>query len=365
MNVKRFYGKTVSDAMNQVKQAFGNEAVILQDRQVIKKRFLGLKKETIIEVIAATEEKEEKRELVQKPVKHVPNVPIVERPNLDAKAYQPEQLERIVRQLEAQGVEGDTLKHIQHEMYPLYYKRENEQTDVELLEQALRPLLVDPPFTNALKDDTTVAIFVGQTGVGKTTTLAKIAALYKLKKQRTVGFITCDTYRIAAVDQLITYSNILDVPIEVAYTKEDYRLAKDKLKHVDILFVDTAGRNYQNADRVEELCDWLGERDDTTEVVLALSLTAKESDLLRVCEQFEKLHVDQLLFTKFDETKTIGEMLTIMEKTQLPVLAVTNGQAVPDDLLQLNRYSFANYFVKGGCDRERPSVRITKPNANV
>lgn len=181
-----------------------------------------------------------------------------------------------------------------------------------------------------LQPDTKIAHFVGPTGVGKTTTIAKIAAEQVLKHRRKVGFITSDTYRIAAVDQLKTYATILGVPLEVVFSPLDLKKAFENLQDRDIIFMDTAGRNFRNEMYVSEL-NALMHEGAKAETYLVLSLTMKYKDMKAVAENFSKFKLDKVLFTKRDETDTFGSIVNLLHDFPLELSYITTGQNVPDD----------------------------------
>ncbi|WP_029420488.1 flagellar biosynthesis protein FlhF [Alicyclobacillus macrosporangiidus] len=176
-----------------------------------------------------------------------------------------------------------------------------------------------------------VVALVGPTGVGKTTTIAKLAALNVIGGQRRVGLITADTYRIAAVEQLRTYANILNVPLEVVCHPQDMPGALERLSDRDLILIDTAGRNFRMDVYVQEMKALLSAA-PVDEVHLVLSLTTKPEDMDAVAEAFSTLPVHKLLFTKLDETLSHGAILNLMCKYRLPLSYVTTGQNVPDDL---------------------------------
>ena len=161
---------------------------------------------------------------------------------------------------------------------------------------------------------------VGPTGVGKTTTLAKLAAETMLNQRKKVAFITTDTYRIAAIDQLKTYAKILNVPIEVAYNLEDFKRAADRFSHYDMVFIDTAGRNFRNEQYVKDLGNIIDFSNDL-ETYLVLSLTSKQKDMDAIYRQFSTIPIKQVIFTKADETATYGSMINFIQLHQVaPVL---------------------------------------------
>ena len=152
-----------------------------------------------------------------------------------------------------------------------------------------------------------------------------------LKQNKRVAFITTDTYRIAAIDQLKTYAKILNVPIEVAYNLEDFQKAIERFSHYDIVFIDTAGRNFRNADYVKDLQSIIDFSVDM-ETYLVLSLSSKQKDMEEIYSQFSMIPIKQVIFTKADETSTYGAMVNFMIKNEIGAAYVTNGQNVPDDI---------------------------------
>jgi len=179
--------------------------------------------------------------------------------------------------------------------------------------------------------DAKVINFVGPTGVGKTTTIAKLAADQVLRSHRKTGFITSDTYRIAAVEQLKTYATILNVPMEVVFSPADLKKAFDRLSTCELLFMDTAGRNYRNELYVSELHSLL-DAHGGSETILVLSLTNKYSDMKVIAEQFVNYGVEKVLFTKWDETGSYGAIINLLYDYSLRLSYVTNGQNVPEDI---------------------------------
>ncbi|WP_340016657.1 flagellar biosynthesis protein FlhF [Paenibacillus sp. FSL K6-1318] len=180
---------------------------------------------------------------------------------------------------------------------------------------------------------TRIVYVAGPTGVGKTTTIAKLAAEQMFKKQRKVGFITSDTYRISAVEQLRTYASILNVPLEVVQSPGDTQRAISRLEHCDLIFMDTAGRNYRNELLVSELQSLLAPVENS-ETFLVMSMTSKSADMVQITEHFSKYGLDKVIFTKMDETGSCGPLFNLLHRFPLKLAYVANGQNVPDDLLK-------------------------------
>jgi flagellar biosynthesis protein FlhF len=176
-----------------------------------------------------------------------------------------------------------------------------------------------------------LAALVGPTGVGKTTTIAKLAANYRLKEKRRVGLITVDTYRIAAVEQLRTYAEIIDLPMQVVSTPREMRQAVRQLGDLDLVLMDTAGRSPRDEVKIQELKAFLTEA-GADEVHLVLSAVASGRSLEQIAERFAAVGTTALVLTKLDEASTLGNVLPVLRSSKLPLSYLTNGQNVPDDI---------------------------------
>jgi flagellar biosynthesis protein FlhF len=180
-----------------------------------------------------------------------------------------------------------------------------------------------------------VKIFLGPTGVGKTTTLAKLAARYALEQKLTVGLITMDTYRIAAVEQLNVYARIMGLPLAVASEPDTFRQALQKFDGKDVILVDTPGKSRTDKDYFTILQDLVtGNRD--VETNLLLSLTSSRENMMEVVLRYGKLDCDQIIFTKMDECTGCGFLYDVIEQAGRPVSFVTTGQNVPHDIEPAN-----------------------------
>ena len=174
--------------------------------------------------------------------------------------------------------------------------------------------------------------FVGPTGVGKTTTIAKLAGDILLNERKSVGLITSDTYRIAAVEQFRTYADILNIPFEVVQSPDDLEQALARLSSCDVILMDTAGRNYQQYSYITQLEQLLSGQEIS--IHLVLSLTHRYSDMKSITDNFQSLGVMEVMMTKLDETTVRGPIFNLMEEYNLPVTVVTTGQNVPDDMVK-------------------------------
>ncbi len=180
-----------------------------------------------------------------------------------------------------------------------------------------------------------VVALVGPTGVGKTTTIAKLAANFRLRDGIKMGLITVDTYRVAAVEQLRTYAEIIDLPMKVVTSPLEMRRALDELVGLDLVLIDTGGRSPRDEMKIQELKSLLAEA-QVDEVHLVLSLTAGIASLKSACEKFGAANTTALILTKLDEAAGMGALLTAANKLPLPISYLTTGQDVPDDIESSN-----------------------------
>jgi flagellar biosynthesis protein FlhF len=220
------------------------------------------------------------------------------------------------------------------------------------------PLLVKARVAQLLEDEISVTgpitagtgkcrlvALVGPTGVGKTTTIAKLAANNRLREKKRVGLITVDTYRVAAVEQLRTYADIIDLPMEVVATPREMREAVARMRHLDLVLMDTAGRSPRDDIRIQELRSLLAEA-EPDEVMLVLSTTAGARSLTTTASRFAEVGTTALLLTKTDEATSLGHLASLVRSCKLPVSYVTDGQNVPDDIQVADRRRLA-YMILG------------------
>lgn len=194
--------------------------------------------------------------------------------------------------------------------------------------------------------------FVGPTGVGKTTTIAKIASKYSVEGKKKVALLTTDTYRIAAAEQLRTYANILEVPFRVIYSTDEMEQALLDFKGYDFILVDTAGHSHQNETQREAMNAFLHAADGRVEkeIFLVLSATTKYRDLISIADTYSAMTDYKLIFTKLDETTTLGNLLNLRLHTGAPLSYVTCGQNVPDDIEVFNPQKTVKQLLGGRKD---------------
>lgn len=352
MRIRRYVAPSLPVAVAQVKKELGAEAVILEVRRVRAPGFWGWFRPRQVEVTAAGVTKDlppphspagasAGREAAFVPAAPLAP-PVPDTGDRRAEAFLPEELlpERLRRPyalvreqmdfLVSRGIRADLARGLVEKA--LAGIAAEKLTDREALIQGVRQELLRLfPARPAEPLTGRVFAFVGPTGVGKTTTIAKLAATYSLRKEKRVALVTADTYRIAAVDQLKRYAEILRLPLEVVFTPEDLSAALVRQREADLVLVDTAGRSPRQGLHLAELRSLLANCPEI-QTVLVVSATTKPDDLEQVYERFRPLAPDQLLFTKLDETASVGSLINLVERAQMPVGYVTTGQNVPDDL---------------------------------
>lgn len=350
------------EALAQVRRDLGGSAVILGTREVRRRRMFGLGARELVEVTASTDEPTAPR---------TPDARSNPRPALHAQfSEELSRLHSLVADLTRQGRIDHLLPDLPAELVPTYAQLvESEVPETlarrllrhvaqsldpeevhrpEIVRDALREAVeicvpVAPPIT-AVAGTRRVIALVGPTGVGKTTTVAKLAANFKLSHGYKPGLVTVDTYRIAAVEQLRTYADIISLPLAVANTPSDMRTAIDELGDVDIVLIDTAGRSPRDEVKIRELADFLSAaRPD--EVHLVLSAVSGERSLRAAVDRFAIVHADRLILTKLDEADGLGSVLAVLGQANRPVSYITTGQAVPDDIEPADRGRLARLIL--------------------
>lgn len=254
----------------------------------------------------------------------------------------PEDLNKIREILKKQGVSSDIWNEWLESAKQSCLS--NEQCDGELLVKASIQHFLSEHVGEGIKESTRIVYVAGPTGVGKTTTIAKLAAQQMFQHKQKVGLITADTYRISAIEQLRTYASILGIPLEVVQSPADTKRALDRLADCDLILMDTAGRNYRNELTVSELKSLLPD-EPGSELILVLSLTAKTEDMYTILDHFHKFGPVKLIFTKLDETDTLGSLFNVLHQYPSKLAYITTGQNVPDDIMRPDPNKLADFLL--------------------
>lgn len=376
MIIKKFQGKTENEAVEAAKKEMGGNIVIMNVRDLKKKGFFSFFSRGQVEVTVALEEEGEK----YTPVKKEENRETVQRrplPNVQGEnsAVLEEKLDNLHALLEQQIQKPEEEKPEEEPETPpseferlmklLYNKLLDNEVDekyanqiIDEMEKSAKPNM---PFEYALtnvyqkmvlkfgksegiapaENGMKVIFFVGPTGVGKTTTIAKLASHYIVDEKKKVAMITSDTYRIAAAEQLRIYASILEVPFRVVYSPEEIVQCLRVFAGFDYIFVDTSGHSYQNEEQKQNMEQIVHAVDGEAEkeVYLVLSATTKYKDLLKIVDTYSEITDYKLIFTKLDETNALGNLMNVKLHTDKMISYITCGQNVPDDFREFNPQS--------------------------
>lgn len=236
----------------------------------------------------------------------------------------------LARELATSGVSTELIRKIVDTLNALPLQSGNQSVKGRLSE-TLGRLIKFAGTLKLKKNSPRIIALVGPTGVGKTTTTAKLAAMYALNRGNKVALITMDIFRVGAVEQLKTYSRIMGIPLEVASTPKELEKAVEKHSTCDLIFIDTAGRSHKDKEKLDEMKNFL-ENKIQMEVYLCLSATTKDRELEEILNRFRIFQVSKVVFTKIDECESFGNMVNLLMKDNLQIAYFTTGQRVPEDI---------------------------------
>ena len=392
MLIKKFQGATEQEALQLAKQELGKDVIITHIKSIKPKGIYRLFKKPLVEITAAVdEERVFEKKSYQQIAEEIKKNPFEVRPNKEEEKSSAieQKLDSLQSMLEKQLREQQftMLEKEKEKELPAVEEQSAAMVCVQMIYNQLINNEVEEVFANkviaeieqSLKPDATVdnilstvyqklvlklgetkelsletgktkyIFFIGPTGVGKTTTIAKLASTLRLSKKAKVALFTADTYRIAAVDQLRSYATILGIPLRVIYSEAEIKEAIREYKDYDVVLIDTAGRSHKNReqrDDIEKLLLSVPEED--REIYLVLSATTKYRDLVKITETYSSIAKYNLIFTKLDETGGIGNIFNIKMLTGAPLSYITIGQNVPDDITKINPQAIAKQLLGGG-----------------
>lgn len=400
MIIKKYQGKTEEEATELARKELGDGVIVMNVKNVKKKGFFAFFSKPLVEVTVALEEETERfapvRREAQVPVQGAltKNTPITNAWRQQAE----EASDKSSTEMNAIGEKLDSLQSLLEQQLQKTQNQESEKEEESVPEKPVKQIEepkseelvkfmklmynmmleneVDEKYINQIMDEIEkvhkpnmpfdyalantyqkmilkfgpgteitpagkgpkVIYFVGPTGVGKTTTIAKLASRFSVDEKKKVALLTADTYRIAAAEQLKTYAGILDVPFRIIYTIEELENALAEFKEFDYLFVDTAGHSHQNQAQKDAMSAFVHCLDGQVEkeVYLVLSATTKYKDLLSIADSYREIADYKLIFTKLDETSAYGNLLNLALYTGASLAYVTFGQNVPEDMEKFN-----------------------------
>jgi flagellar biosynthesis protein FlhF len=393
MQLKTYSAPTMTEALARVKTDLGPAAVILHTRSIRRGGLFGLGAKTFVQITAADDpripalraaasqdptpppaprvapvnkpdpdlraELTEIRAMVRDLVNQKSAAPTLA-PTSDVPADLLDDYTRLISQHVANEIAADLVKKVDstaREAATPYWdangklvaaKSTSPEDMRNRLIDAIASMVSEPITTSSQpgKSGPTVVALIGPTGVGKTTTIAKLAAHARLREGKRVGLITIDTYRIAAVEQLKTYAQILKAPLTAVVTPEEMTRAIEAMADMDLVLIDTAGRSQRDEPRINELATFLAAA-QPDQIHLVLSATSREETLKEAIAAFSSLGECRLLFTKLDEAVGVGVILNLLRAFDLRLSYITTGQSVPDDIEPASARRVASLILGG------------------
>ncbi|AVQ37281.1 flagellar biosynthesis protein FlhF [Clostridium botulinum] len=398
MKIKKYVVNDMNEAMTRIRYELGTDAIIISQRKVRKGGFLGLFSKKSLEVTAAIDNysKEKKHNSnTEDKINKENNIEVIkkmieERNNntkydnnidhdtniLDSYKEILESKSKSFENKRSKGKEFTETKDLMDEIRDLKkivkdigkneksYEDENSSLvnffkDLDLEEESIEKIIkkvsdlednleerekIKRVIENTIDIRSNsvgkVTVLVGPTGVGKTTTIAKLAGKLSLIDKKKVGLITIDTYRIGAVEQLKTYADIMNIPFKVVFSIKDMEKSIIDLDYCDVILVDTTGRSSKNMMQISELRAFI-EKIKEKSVHLVINASTKNKDIETIIKGYTILEYENIIITKLDETSTYGSILTILDKGKKPISFITTGQDVPDDIKEGNKEEIA------------------------
>jgi len=377
MDLRTYRAATLAEAVAKVKAELGHNALILHTRQIVERYCFGLRKRLLVEIVAG-------RNLARRPSTKVTTPgtallrpskvpaqlfapaettgPLIKTATVSDKNFEalvtemgqlrtavgqlaldvrhqvapqiPDELADHFQNLKANQVDADIAEEVikaAHRVIRPEHLRNADFVRDKLAEQVERLLTIAGPIARTRVGAPHVVALIGPTGVGKTTTIAKLAANLILKEKHSVGLITIDTYRIAAIDQLRRYADIIGAPLRVVANPDEIAGAVAAMRDREFVLIDTAGRSPSDTLKLSELRNFI-QVAGADEVHAVLSATSSQSAIEHALERFGQVRIDRIIFTKLDETERVGVLLNVLHKVNKPLSYVTTGQDVPDDI---------------------------------
>jgi len=376
VKIKKYVARDFKTAIQRAKEEMGRDAIILHTRQVKKGGILGLLYPPRVEITVVVDDKLQvntdrlragntfgvpaavKPEIAAS-IDTISAINSSENPSReDAVLQEIQKMKNLMTDIKSRMYEVEVIKGMPEQVQQFYETLINNNVDRDIALKVVNSVATRLP-KDGISDDAwardvclhtlqeviqqvqpiqvkaerkgMIVFLVGPTGVGKTTTIAKLAANLTFLDSKSVALITLDTYRVSAAEQLRTFAEIIGIPISVVFTPADMMLAIEQYRESDLIFVDTAGRSPYNSEQMEELREFIDiARPDET--ILVMSVNTNNNDLINIYQSFQSIGVDKLIFTKLDETCSYGTILNVLHETKKPIAYFTTGQNVPDDI---------------------------------
>lgn len=358
MVIKKYIVKNMNEALTRIRYELGKDAIIISQRKIKESGLKGFFKPKVIEVTAALENNKLEKNKIVADEKELNSF----KSSLDnIKDIIAKEEVKEVKKQEVKNIDNKDLEHEVKEIKELLNKviknTDKEKVEninseylkeIDIDENLIKELNIEnyenidcfkEDFKNLLEKEINIkdknlsgrVALIGPTGVGKTTTIAKLAGRLALIEKKKVGLITIDTYRIGAVEQLKTYAEIMNIPFKVVITLKDMEEAIEALEDCDVILIDTTGRSSKNTMQISELRAFI-DKVKANSISLVISSIIKNNDIEIILKGYEDINYDNIIITKLDETNSYGFLYSIIKKSKIPISYITVGQNVPDDI---------------------------------
>ncbi|EEH98354.1 MULTISPECIES: flagellar biosynthesis protein FlhF [Clostridium] len=364
MLIKKYLVKNMNEALTRIRYELGKDAIIISQRKVRESGIKGYFKPKLIEVTAALENnKIEKKNKFNVENKNeidfkdsLDSIKKIIDDRKDSKFDKSQQLNKEINLTNTDNIKEEVkeIKDLLNRVIKNTNKEEEKDIvleylkDIDIDDELIKEVLTDKYdnidefktyFKELLENEIQVCteslsgkvVLVGPTGVGKTTTIAKLAGRLALIEKKKVGLITIDTYRIGAVEQLKTYAEIMNIPFKVVITLKEMENAVSELEDCDVILIDTTGRSSKNTMQISELRAFT-QKVNADHIALVISGTTKNRDIQTIINGYSEIGYEKIIITKLDETSSYGCIYNIIKKAQKPIAYITTGQNVPDDI---------------------------------
>ena len=364
MQIKKFKARTLKEAIAEMKNEFGDEAIVLSTKVI--DNFSNGVEQKLFEITASIDEEEsvevkdsarevakvqdfqiEMKKLTEKiyGIKNESKVETTRPLKKNNKRQKSSNFEEIKHYLLDKDLNLDIIDRVLNKIGQ-YEPFVDEANRDDYLVSTLASLIPTSEFELSKQSRPKVISIVGPTGVGKTTCIAKLAVISKILHNLNIGLISIDTYRLGALDQLKIFSEISNIDFLVAYEPSDIQKFMKKFKNKDIVFIDTVGRSQNNKKLLNSINDFL-KKVNVDETYLVLNSTSDYKVMLDVAQKFEVLNYDALVFSKLDEAISFGNIVNLVNEVDIPIKYLTNGQVIPDDIIAADSEFIANMVYSG------------------